>query len=509
MGSMDLKKTLFSTAVLGIWVIAVLMLGGCQNAISSPGTRAPSANVTATSAVEVRPVSAASTPAWPAPTPQASLEPSRNKLGRVSLASDGSPSQADSGAPRISADGRWIVFQAETNSQLVKGDNNGWTDIFVRDLSAKTTELASIASDGSVGNGSSEYPAISADGRFVAFWSQASNLVPDDNEQCGAGADTYNCPDVFVHDRQAGTIERVEAHNTRGLGQSFELSLSADGRYIAFQSLASDLVAGDTNDAADVFVYDREAGTTRRVSLASGGAQANSGSTSPNISADGRWVAFSSSASNLVAGDTNKVADIFVHDLQTGKTERVSLSSNGVQADGESVSPSISADGQWTAFSSNASNLVTSGTTQCDNPQFGPHNCYAIFIHDRETGRTERVSVASTGLPSDGDSFGPSISADGRYVAFTSFAGNLTSEGANQCPAYAVGNCPDVFVHDRQTGETKRISMAVDGKLSNGSSSGASVSGDGCSIAFSSEASNLVPGDSNGQRDVFVYDCRQ
>jgi Tol biopolymer transport system component len=153
-------------------------------------------------------------------------------------------------------------------------------------------------------------------------------------------------------------------------------SLSADGRWVAFQSAANNLVAGDTDGVTDIFVYDRQTDATGRVSLASNGIQSDAGSYSPSLSADGRWVAFESEASNLVANDTNKVRDIFVYDRQTGATERVSLASNGIQSNGESNSPRISANGRWVAFVSWANNLVTADTNDWSD----------IFVYDRQIG---------------------------------------------------------------------------------------------------------------------------
>jgi Tol biopolymer transport system component len=175
-----------------------------------------------------------------------------------------------------------------------------------------------------------------------------------------------------------GTTTRVSvaSNGAQGNGDSFSSSISADGRYVAFHSIASNLVSGDTNGAWDVFVHDRQSGQTTRVSAASNGAQGNGDSESPSISADGRYVAFSSDASNLVSGDTNGAWDVFVHDRQSGQTTRVSAASNGAQGNGDSESPSISADGRYVAFSSDASNLVSGDT----------NGAWDVFVHDRQSG---------------------------------------------------------------------------------------------------------------------------
>ncbi len=214
---------------------------------------------------------------------------------------------------------------------------------------------------------------------------------------------------------------------------------SADGRYVAFASFASNLVPGDTNSLTDVFVHDRQTGKTTRASVDSAGGEANGISILPAISADGRFVTFTSFASNLVPGDTNSLTDVFVHDRQTGKTTKVSVDSAGGEANGISFNHVISADGRFVAFTSLASNLVP-----------GDHNGLRdIFVHDRQTGETTRVSVDSAGGEANGSSMFPAISADGRFVAFTSFAFNLVAGDHN--------GLRDVFVQDRQTGETTRV----------------------------------------------------
>jgi len=229
-------------------------------------------------------------------------------------------------------------------------------------------------------------------------------------------------------------------------------------------------------------------GNTIRVSVASDGTQSNHDSYNPSISADGRFVAFESEATNLVSGDTNNFRDIFVHDRQTGQTTRVSVASDGTQANGHSFDPSISADGRYVAFISLASNLVSGDTNDHQD----------IFVHDRQTGQTTRVSVASDGTQANDHSFDPSISADGRYVAFISFASNLvggdteppilpsTTSLPNNPASQGRGVSSQVFVHDRQTGATTLVSVAIDGSEGNGHSEEVSISADGRYVAFRS-----------------------
>ncbi|MEG4625954.1 calcium-binding protein [Microcoleus sp. w1-18aA5] len=253
------------------------------------------------------------------------------------------------------------------------GETNDSGDIFVRDLLTNTTTRVSVDSAGNQGNKYSRDPSISANGRFVAFASEATNLVP---------GDTNNSEDIFVRDLLTNTTTRVSVDSAgnqtkRGYNSfepsgSFEPSLSADGRLVAFYSSAADLVPGDTGNNMDIFVRDTLANTTTRVSVDSAGNQANNYSLSPSISADGRFVAFHSDASNLVPGDTNNRFDIFVRDLLTNTTTRVSVDSAGNQANNSSLSPSISADGRRVAFDSEASNLVPGDT----------NNTRDVFVSD-------------------------------------------------------------------------------------------------------------------------------
>ncbi len=345
---------------------------------------------------------------------------------------------------------------------------------------AQTTERVSIASDGSEGNGLSFYSAISADGRFVAFDSSAENLVP---------GDTNAREDIFVHDRNTGVTERVSVTSGGGEGFSgaFKPALSSDGRYVAFDSsgLATVCAGGFSSH---IFVHDRTTHETECVSVTSDGNGEDGFSDNAAISAGGRFVAFSSSSSNLVEGDTNRLQDVFVHDRVTGITERVSVASDGTEGNGVCFQTDISADGRFVAFDSRANNLVTADTNEE----------YDIFVHDRVTGTTERVSVASDGTQGNDESFDPAISADGRFVAFSSNASNLVADDSN--------GTGDVFVHDRVTGVTERVSITSDSWQGNGGSYIADISSDGRIVVFRSDATNFVADDTNALQDIFVHD---
>lgn len=412
---------------------------------------------------------------------------------RVSVSSSGEQGDYSSFATGISARGRYVAFSSDATT-LVAGDTNGKRDAFVHDRNTGETTRVSVSSSGEESHcrdpfGCSSAAGISADGRYVAIVSDAPDLVP---------GDTNLASDVFVHDRRTGVTSRVSVSSagSQGNGSSGFAAISSDGRYVAFTSGASNLVAGDTNDAADVFVRDRRTGRTTRVSLDSRGRQTNSASESsgPAISAHGRFVAFTSNASNLVPHDTNELPDVFVRDLRTGRTTRVSVNSRGRQAAGDrtgngSNAPSISANGRFVAFHSAASNLVRGDTNRV----------FDIFVRDRKTKRTRRVSVSSRGRQANAESFGPpSISPDGRFVAFGSLASNLVAGDAN--------DITDVFVYDRRTQRVTVGSLNTEGAQGDDGSSNAvgAFSADDRSLAFSSWSSNLVDGDTNGGPDAFV-----
>ncbi len=400
---------------------------------------------------------------------------------RVSVDSNGAEGNGYSYTlSSISADGRFVAFLSHA-SNLVAGDTNGFGDIFVRDRQSGTTERVSVATGGAEGNGHSFSPSISSDGHFVAFQSLASNLV---------AGDTNGFTDIFVRDRLSGTTERVSVDSAGAEGNSTSdyPSISADGRFVAFRSEAMNLVAGDTNATVDVFVHDRQTGSTDRISVATGGAEGNGFNSLSAISADGHCVAFWSDASNLVAGDSNGVRDVFVRDCLNGTTERVSVATGGAQGSSGSYESSISTDGRFVAFESLASDLVPGDT----------NGSYDVFVRDRLSGTTERVSLDSSGVQGNLGSASPSISADGNLVAFRSGATNLIAGDSN--------GFDDIFVRDRLSGTTQRVSVRSGGAEANLDSFWPSISADGLVVAFYSAASNLIAGDTNGIWDVFVHD---
>lgn len=418
------------------------------------------------------------------PAARAAAWPFSGKIERVSISSAGTEGNNESDRPVISAEGRFVAFESAA-SNLAPGDTNQASDVFVRDRQSGQTTRVSVGSSGGEGNSGSGTPSISADGRFVAFESAASNLVT---------GDANNSMDIFVHDRQTGQTTRVSVSSNggEGNGDSYNPSISADGSLVAFNSDASNLVSGDTNGKMDIFVHNRQSGNTARISAPSGGLpQSNGDSFAPSFSTDGRFVVFYSDASNLVTGDTNGKQDIFLHDRQTKTTELISVASGGGPGNNGSMNPSISNDGRYVAFMSMASNLVSGDT----------NGKWDVFVRDRMSGTTKRVSISSGGGQGDGDSTDPSITPDGRYVAFEAYASNLVPGDTNAKD--------DVFLHDRQTGKTERVSISDKGGEGNSDSWEASISSDGRYIVFISYASNLVSGDHNGVEDIFVHDRNQ
>lgn len=342
-------------------------------------------------------------------------------LTDVALAIDGTPVSGDH--PSISADGRFVAFDSQSD-QLVPGDDNGSFDVFVRDLADGSISRVSVAEGGTQAAFSSFLPAISADGRRVAFVSAASDLVPDDDN---------GMVDVFVKDLPSGRIWRVSvnaAGEGSANGNNRAPAISADGRYVAFYTIDSRLVAGDTNAAYDVFVADVEAGTLQRVSVAADGTQAERDCISPALSADGMLVAFHSEATNLVPGDVNGYPDVFVTDLRSGAIDIASRRKDGrVARGGYSTEAALSADGRFVVFESRADNLVR------DTANGKP----AVFLKDLQTGAIRRVSMSAQGAQANRQSGAGALSGNGLVFSFESDATNLVDDDLN-------GATTDVFV---------------------------------------------------------------
>jgi Tol biopolymer transport system component len=319
----------------------------------------------------------------------------------ISVGTRGEPSNGWCESTGLSADGRFVLMSCIAATNLIVGDTRE-VGLVLRNRVAKTTQR--VLSD-------AFQSALSGDGRYVAF-TTAEALVP---------GDTNGTLDVYLWDRQTLVTERVSVGYGAGQptsGSFFFPGLSDDGRFVVFTSSDAKLVPGDTNGLAHVFVRDRLNKQTRRVSVSSNGAQANGSSAWSVISANGQVVAFSSAATNLIPGDVNKREDYFVHDLATGQTERVNVSSSGqVSRQPAANFITVSGDGRFVTFATRFPRLVPNDTNNVDD----------VFVRDRQTRTTVRASVNTAGVETNRDAFFPVISRDGRFVTFTSFATNLTT----------------------------------------------------------------------------------
>ena len=385
--------------------------------------------------------------------PRLSIQPTNFPTNYLASTTGSASGNGYSDNPATSSDGRYTVFASDA-SNLVSGDTNGTRDIFIFDNQTNTTRRLNVSRQGAQANGPSNRPAITANGRYVTFESNATNLVL---------GDTNGFSDIFVVDTITGAISllSVDSSGTQANNSSFRPSISSTGRYVTFESTATNLVSPATAvGISHIYVRDRDvsgsgtfdtAGNTSTVlvSQSTAGVAGTGNSLQAVISADGNYIAFASDATNLVASDTNAQRDIFLRNRTGGTTIRVSVASGGTEATGgDSRTPSISADGRYTAFASDATNLVVGDTNGVSD----------VFVYDRTTATTVRVSVSTAGVEASDPSaagfklgsINPSISSTGRYVAFASLASNLTAgDFVGQAKATDANNSLDIFVRDR------------------------------------------------------------
>lgn len=443
----------------------------------------------------------------------------------------------------ISTDGQVVIFTS-TATNYVAGATNGLADTFAYDASAGLVELISANPLGDEGNGRSQVGAVSGAGRYVAFESDASDLIAGDSNASG---------DIFLHDRQTGGTSRVSVTSggAQVAGFNFSACISPSGAILAFTTTSNELFPGDINVANDIVIHARIAGTTELGSLSGPGGPyplipGSSASRAGSLSDDGRFavfssravnllgiesrlidliyrvdldtgtvthvteaiaggpgdgfnsaghslnvtgtrVAFSSRSTNLVAADGNGFDDVFVRDMALNMTRRVSLDSAGGEVGGASLNPEISGDGTAVVFESDAPDLVSGDI----------NGVMDIFVHEIAGGATERVNVSGLGDEANAAGFAPDISHDGRYVVFHSSASNLVVPDVNGT---------DIFRHDRLSGDTALVSLDTAGQQAGGSHLFASLSADGQRVAFESSGDMLVPGDDNGEKDIFLRD---
>lgn len=404
-------------------------------------------------------------------------------IERVSVSSNEVEANGESLAPLydgVSADGRFVVFESDATN-LVPADGNGLRDVFVRDRLLGTTTRVSEAWAGGDATGESRYPSISEDGRWIAFSSDAPDLVDDD---------TNAFQDVFVFDRTTGQVSRVSRawDGSESNGDSRTPSISGNGRYVAFRSGATNLLSGPMDVSKSIYVCDRQTGNNELVSVTWEDAQENGGSWYPHISADGRHVAFITNSTNLVAFDDNAVNDAFMRDLDLGVTTMIGVTTEGGAGNSNSGGFGISADGRFAGIFSAATDLLPPGEDT--------NAAQDAFVRDMDLEFTERVSVSSSGEQAEVGGGSATLDGSGRFAAFQSASSNLVDNDENVAT--------DIFGRDRATGITTLLTITATGVQSDGNSTGPTLSADGCFVVFNSVATNLVPDDTNGLQDVFV-----
>ena len=405
-------------------------------------------------------------------------------IERISVDSNENQATGHSTIPQstrvVSNDGRFVVFSSDATN-LVPNDNNGVSDVFLRDRILGTTVRISVnRDDGGDASGESHTPSINSNGRFIAFASLAGDLAEGDDSAL---------LDVYVYDRITSQVVRASVAATNGEpdGSSKDPYINADGRYVTFSSSATNLVAEGANINVDIYVRDLFLGVTRKVSVRPAGVFTELNSWNPAISADGRHVVFTSGDSGLVTGDIDGSQDIFVRNLDTWAIERVSVSTAGGESNERNGVAAISSDGNVVAWWSRADNLVEGDDNGLDD----------IFVRDRVAGTTSRINVSTAGeQASGGGSYHVSVTDSGRMVIYLSDANNLVPDDEN---GYG-----DIFSYDRITGITRRHSLTPDGTGGDDYSRRPSISANGKYIAFESLASDFVTDDDNLFQDVFL-----
>jgi len=411
---------------------------------------------------------------------------------RVSVTNTGGQADGMSFDPSMSANGRFVAFTSLA-ANLVRGDTNGYSDVFVRDLRTGRTTRVSVSSRGRPGNRGSYAGAISASGRHVAFCSYASNLAGRD--RLPRGLHDYELEpyrDVFVHDRVTGRTRMVSRGSRRTLRDPMRTpragscapSISDDGRWVAYLLERTRMPVSDIDRPLHVMLWSAARGGRRQLDRDASGRSANGDAEAPAVSGDGRFVAFNSGATNLVRGDTNGTWDTFVVARSGRRMRRVSVTPVGGQVVGESIGAvDVSRTGRLVAFRSYAREL---------HPK--AQDAFADgYVKDRRTGVVDLVSLGTAATEANGSLLDLSLSPDGRFAAFSTDAANLVPDETDASS--------DVFLRDRSLGRIAQVTLE---EPSAGLGSSEADVARGGVVAYASYSSTVVPGDTNDAADVFV-----
>jgi hypothetical protein len=415
-----------------------------------------------------------------AATPQA-RPVAAGTIVRISDSTPTGPVAVGNSEPSISSDGRYTAYDCGgfyASCPLIADDNNQAGDVLLFDAQTGTTSLISRTASGAPANGSSLLPRVSANGRYVVYQSFATDLP--------GGSPTFF--DGLVYRYDIVTKKTILVSKTPSgalpLAGAGDTAISATGRYIAYESQAHNIVPGDHNSKADIFLYDAVSGTTTLVSRTLSGAQTDRPSTQPSISGNGRFVTYSTSSTAMGPVDTNFDPDTYIYDTQTGQTALVTHKLDGTAAGGDFAA--ISGNGQFVAFESQSSALVADDANVLSD----------VFLYNVRTGRVSLVSTPDPAWTQGGTSRAPSISTNGRFVSYDS-----------QAWLPPAGEAPynNIYLYDRTTGATTKVSATRTGGEGNSDSLTSAISGDGNHIVFDSLATNLVPGpDPSDSMDVFL-----
>lgn len=498
--------------LLCVLLVALIILTGCSTATFVP-SHTPIAALKSSSTFTLAPTAIPASTLRPTALPRSSAAstptpPAEFATRLVSITGDGRPDGGDKSEVQLSADGHYAVYRVALKH------------IYLRDLKAGATTRLTSAPDGTPADNWSTAPSISADGSTVAFFSAASNLAENAYQECitNEADELQPCASLYLYDVASGALERIPVAAAWPTG--LDSALSADGRFVAFSTPWAFFREG-------VFLYDRATGAITPISPGNPSRilspDQKTGGFAVDISADGRYVAFASQDDDVVPGDTNGATDVLVYDRNTGQIERISTPLDRVesgQPSGFQAVPntggasesglSISADGRYVVFMSAAPNLVDRDLPPCQHWPWADAfpACRHIYLYNRETGMNELISVSDDGTPGNRASEGGDVSADGRWVVFTSLADNLTADGPIKCRDYIIrGACSQVYVRDRVQGGTYLVSRGWGDQLPSADSLGGVITPDGCFAAFISGAGNLVPGvPFSRNRHVFITD---